>query len=82
MIIALERHDDDDPLVGLRAMSTFATSEGYPISHSTMQKYCSPAINTGPEITAHWGHLPATTKGKVREWIRARLRPVRQAEAV
>jgi hypothetical protein len=75
-----ECDDDGDPLVGLRAMAEFATSEGFQISHSSMQKFCSPAISTGPEITGYWGKLPTSTKGRVRSWIRSRMRPVRQVE--
>ncbi len=79
-MIAPERDDDEEPIVGLRAIAAFATSEGFRTSHSSMQKYCSPAINTGPEITAYWGNLPTTTKGRVRAWIRSRMRPARGAQ--
>jgi hypothetical protein len=80
MIIAPERDDDEEPLVGLRAIAEFATAEGFRTSHSSIQKYCSPAINTGPEITGYWGKLPTSTKGRVRAWIRSRMRRVRQVE--
>jgi hypothetical protein len=69
--------DDDDVLTGLRTIAEFSTSEGFPVSHSTIQKYCSPAIGTGPTITGFWGALPTTTKGLVRAWIKSRHRSTR-----
>src|SRR5258708_13342431 len=71
---ASTRPDDEAPLVGYRAIAEFATSEGFRVSHSTIQKYCSPAVNTGPEITGFWGPLTTSTKGLVRAWIKSRTR--------
>jgi hypothetical protein len=71
---ASTRPDDEAPLVGYRAIAEFATSEGFRVSHSTIQKYCSPAVNTGPEITGFWGPLATSTKGLVRAWIKSRHR--------
>jgi len=68
------RDDEGDLLVGYRRMAEFATSEGYPVSTSTLQKRDSPAIGTGPEIVGYFGQLPATDKGKMRAWLRANLR--------
>jgi hypothetical protein len=76
-MFAPQQQDDGDAVVGLRAIAEFATAEGYKVSHSSMQKYCSPAINTGPEIAAFWGRLPVSTKGRIRVWIRWRIRPAR-----
>jgi hypothetical protein len=73
------RDDDDDVLIGNRAMADFSTGEGFPISVSTMQKYTSPAINTGPDLIGYYGKKPASTKGLVRAWCRSRIRPVHQA---
>jgi hypothetical protein len=73
-----KRDDTDDVLVGNPAMAEFATSEGYQTSSSTMSKCTSPAINTGPELIGYYGRLPTSTKGRVRTWIRSRMRPVRQ----
>ncbi len=70
----LAQPDDGDPLVGLRAIAEFATGEGFKVSHSSIQKYCSPAISTGPAITGYWGALPTSTKGLVRAWIKSRHR--------
>ena len=75
---APERDDGNDPLVGNPAIAAFATAEGYKTSTSTMSKCTSPAINTGPELVGYYGRLPMTTKGRVRAWIRSRMRPVRQ----
>ena|SRR5437899_6571079 len=77
-----ERADTDDILVGNPAMAAFATSEGYKTSTSSMQKHTSPAISTGPELVGYYGKLPTTTKGRVRSWIRSRMRPVRQGVQV
>ncbi len=71
-----ERDDDRDPLVGNPAIAEFVTGEGYKTSTSSMQKHTSPAINTGPELMGYYGRLPMTTKGRVRAWIRSRMRPV------
>jgi hypothetical protein len=72
-----EQPDDSAPLVGLRAFAEFATGEGFPISTSTMQKYCSPAWAKGPQVVGYWGTLPMSTKGLVRSWIRARMTRMR-----
>jgi hypothetical protein len=42
-----------------------------------MQKRGSPAIGTGPELVGYFGQRPATTKGLMRKWLRAELRPDR-----
>jgi hypothetical protein len=75
----LKRDDDDDLLVGNRAIAEFATAEGYKISTSSVQKATSPAINTGPKLVGYLGKRPTSTKGLVRAWNRSRMRPVRQA---
>jgi hypothetical protein len=76
-----KRDDDDDLLIGNRAMADFSTGEGFPISVSTMQKYTSPAINTGPDLIGYYGKKPTSTKGLVRAWCRSRIRPVQSARA-
>jgi len=73
-----ERDDSNDPLVGNPALAEFASSEGFSTSTSSMQKYTSPAINTGPKLIGYYGKLPTSTKGLVRTWIKSRMRPVRQ----
>lgn len=74
--------DDEDLLIGYGLMVQFATSEGFPIAKSTLNKRCSPAINTGPKIIGYFGQRPATTKGFMRAWLRAELRPKQLARCV
>jgi hypothetical protein len=69
------RDDDNDLLVGYRRWSEFARAEGCPYSTSTLQKRGSPAIGTGPQVVGYFGQLPTTTKGLMRAWLRAQLRP-------
>jgi len=76
--IAPEQADDNEPLVGLRAIADFATREGFRVSLSSLQKYCAPGVNTGPRIIGHWGAFPMSTRGLVRAWIRTRLRPTHE----
>jgi hypothetical protein len=76
-----KRKDDDDLVIGNRAMAAFATSEGFPTATASMQKYTSPAINTGPTIIGYYGTKPASTKGLIRAWGRSRIRPVRARSA-
>jgi hypothetical protein len=71
--------DDEDLLIGYPRMSEFAIAQNFPVSTSTIQKRGSPAIATGPELVGYFGQLPATTKGLMRKWLRAQLRPNRQA---
>jgi hypothetical protein len=69
------REDDDDLLIGYGPMADFAAREGFPIARATLNKRCSPAISTGPKIIGYFGSRPATTKGSMRAWLRAELRP-------
>ena len=71
-----KRDDDDDLVIGNRAMAAFATSEGFQTATASMQKYTSPAINTGPKIIGYYGAKPTSTKGLIRAWGRSRIRPV------
>jgi hypothetical protein len=75
------KQDDDDVLIGNRAMAEFSTSDGFPVSVSSMQKYTSPAINTGPQLIGYYGAKPTSTKGLVRAWNRSRIRPARARSA-
>jgi hypothetical protein len=70
-----KRDDDDDFVIGNRAMAAFATGEGFPTATASMQKYTSPAINTGPTLIGYYGKKPASTKGLIRAWCRSRIRP-------
>jgi len=71
-------HDDDeDILVGWPRMAEFAQAVGYKITRSTLAKRGSPAINTGPELLGYFGNQPTSTKGHMRVWLQAQLRPER-----
>jgi hypothetical protein len=63
-------------IVGYGPLAEFLTENGYPLSKSTMSKYCSPAIDTGPPVEAYWGRLPAFSPKHALAWARARLKPV------
>jgi hypothetical protein len=65
----------DEKLLPRRALAEWLTEQGYPISYSTITKYCSPAINCGPPTEAYWGRLPMHRPSRALEWARARLRP-------
>jgi hypothetical protein len=66
----------DDILLTRRQLADFLTKAGFPISFSTLQKYCSPAINTGPPVAGYWGRLPMHNPQAALAWARSRLRPV------
>lgn len=68
-------------IVGLRPLAEFLTDNGFPLSTSTMSKYCSPAIDTGPPVEAYWGRLPAFSPSRALAWARARLKPVSAARS-
>jgi hypothetical protein len=70
---------DDETLLTRRQLAPFLTQKGYPISYSTLQKYCSPAINTGPPVEGYWGRRPLHKGSKSLEWARKRFRPVAAA---
>jgi hypothetical protein len=63
-------------IVGYGPLAEFLTDNGYPTSKSTMSKYCSPAIDTGPPVEAYWGRLPAFSPSRALAWARARLKSV------
>jgi hypothetical protein len=67
--------DNDDVLAGWARMAEFAKAEGFKVSKSSIQKRGSPAVNTGPELIGYFGHLPTSTKGLMRKWLRAQVRP-------
>jgi hypothetical protein len=61
-------------IVGYGQLAEFLTDNGYPLSKSTMSKYCSPAIDTGPPVEAYWGRLAAFSPSHVLAWARSRLK--------
>jgi hypothetical protein len=64
----------DEKLLTRRQLAEFLTASGFPISHSTLSKYCSPAINIGPPADCWWGKLPMYRPSRALEWARCRLR--------
>jgi hypothetical protein len=72
-----DRLTSDETLLTRRELAAFLTDNGRPISHSTLAKYCSPAINTGPPAECWWGKLPLYRPSRALEWARSRERPVK-----
>jgi hypothetical protein len=68
-------------IVGYPALAEFLTDEGYPISKSTISKYCSPAINIGPPAEGFWGRLRAFKPSEAIAWAKARVRPAGEAQS-
>ena len=68
-------------IVGYRPLAEFLTDNGFPLSTSTVSKYCSPAIDTGPPVQAYWGRLPAFSPSRALAWARARLKSVSAARS-
>jgi hypothetical protein len=56
-------------------IGAFLRARGYPYGDSTIQKYCSPAINEGPRIAVWQGKRPLRTPEDVIAWAESRLRP-------
>ncbi len=59
-------------IAGYRALAEFLTGEGFPVSQSTMTKYCSPKIDIGPPKEGYWGKLPLFSPTRSLEWARSR----------
>jgi hypothetical protein len=55
-------------------IGAFLRARGYPYGDSTIQKYCSPAINEGPPVAAWQGRRPLRTPNDVIAWAESRLR--------
>jgi hypothetical protein len=68
-----------EKLLARRALAEWLTEQGYPISYSTITKYCSPAINIGPPVEGYWGRLPMHSPSRALEWARSRMRVVEPA---
>jgi hypothetical protein len=64
-----------EKLLMRRQLAEFLTQAGFPLSYSTLEKYCSPAINTGPPIDGYWGRCPMYRPDLALAWAQARLRP-------
>lgn len=70
----------DERLLTRRQLAEFLTQAGFPTAYSTLNKYCSPAINTGPPVEAYWGRIPLHSPSQALAWARARLRPALEVE--
>jgi hypothetical protein len=82
MMDAHEHAAGEKRIVGYRPLSEFLTGAGYPISCSSLQKYCSPAIAIGPPIESYWGRLPMFEPSRALDWAKRRVRPARRREPV
>lgn len=71
----IDQATEERPIAGYRLLAEYLTAQGYPISRSSLAKYCSPAIATGPQIEAYWGRLPTFKPSCALAWARSRLRP-------
>jgi hypothetical protein len=69
--------DSDEKLLTRRQLAEFLTEHGFPTSHSTLSKYCSPAIDTGPPAACRWGRRPMYRPSCALEWARSRMRPAK-----
>jgi hypothetical protein len=63
------------PRLTRKQLAEFLTANGYPISYSTLEKLCSPAINEGPEPIGLWGRSPLYDPENSLAWAESRLRP-------
>jgi hypothetical protein len=66
--------DDEAVIAGYRALAKFLTEKGFTISHSSLAKYCSPAIDVGPSREGTWGRLPVFKPSRALAWARNRVR--------
>jgi hypothetical protein len=71
----MDAHDAEKLIAGYRLLADFLTKEGFPISRSSLAKYCSPAIGSGPPIESYWGRLPCFKPSVALAWARSRMRP-------
>jgi hypothetical protein len=51
----------------------FLAHNGFPLGKSTLDKICSPAVNTGPPIAGWWGNRPLHNPEQGLAWARSRL---------
>jgi hypothetical protein len=57
----------------------FLREHGYPISLSSMNKWCMPCLNQGPPVAAWWGRRPLYDLQAALGCAESRLRPSRAA---
>jgi len=68
---------DQEKLLTRPQLAEFLSECGFPISYSTLTKYCSPAIKIGPPVEAYWGPRPMHSPVRALKWAKARLRSVK-----
>lgn len=70
----------DAPLLTQRELAAFIRAQtGIPLTHSTIQKLCSPAIGDGPPTAMWYGRRPLYEREAVLAWAKTRLSPERRA---
>jgi hypothetical protein len=69
--------DQEKPIAGHRALAEFLTDQGYRTSHSTMARYCSPKISTGPPVEGYWGRLPLFLPSRALKRAQDRVQPAK-----
>jgi hypothetical protein len=57
---------------GYSELAAFLTSEGFPVSPSTMTKYGSPKVDKGPPKEGVWRGQALFSPSRVLEWARSR----------
>jgi hypothetical protein len=72
-----KRDDDDDLVIGGRAMAEVATAEGFSLSAEWMTRLLNKPDGAGPEVIGRFGKRHVSTKGRVRTWCWSRIQPLR-----
>jgi hypothetical protein len=72
---------EENFIIGYGPLAEYLTGQGFPISKSTVSKYCSPAMSTGPPIAGFWGRLAAFIPSVALDWAKARIRPADEARS-
>ena|SRR5262252_1645744 len=63
-----------EPFLLMKEIGPFIRQQtGIPVSTSTVQKACSPAIGDGPKPAAWFGRRPLYARADVLAWAQARL---------
>jgi hypothetical protein len=54
-------------------LAVYLSMVGFPITISTLDKLCAPAIGDGPPVAKYWGRRPLYDLEQCLAWARARL---------
>jgi hypothetical protein len=68
-------------IVGHGQLAEFLVGEGYPVTKSTVSKYCSPSLNKGPPVHAYWQKRPLFVPSEAISWARNQYRTVEEVRA-